>query len=157
MSARNAPAAVRIAYWFWIVAIITALTELAARFLSDPRGPMQALSESGTELAVRTCAYVLLFSLATFMRRGSNVARHLLTLIYGGLGTLSLILEPIMWVADGGDALSFISEAGLAMWSMIISRILHILAVWGGVIFAYRSDAGAYFRRAPTAQTARPR
>ncbi|HEV2505688.1 MAG TPA: hypothetical protein VGV39_21600 [Mesorhizobium sp.] len=59
-----------------------------------------------------------------------------------------------MWLVDGGDALSFISEAGLAMWSIIISRILHILAVWGGVIFAYRSDAGAYFRRAPAAWTA---
>ncbi len=154
MSARNAPASVRIAYWFWIVAIVTALTELAARFLVDPRGPMQAISESGTELAVRICAYVLLFSLATFMRRGSNVARHLLTLIYGGLGTLSLVLEPIMWVADGGDALSFLSEAGIAMWSMIVSRVLHIAAVWGGVILAYRSDASAYFRRTPATRTA---
>ncbi|CAM5342675.1 hypothetical protein ACHMW4_07680 [Mesorhizobium sp. UC22_110] len=153
MSTRNAPASVRMAYWFWIVAIITALTELAARFLSDPRGPMQALSESGTELAVRTCAYVLLFSLATFMRRGSNVARHLLALIYGGLGTLSLVLEPIMWGADGGDALNFLSDAGLAMWSMIISRVLHLVAVWGGVILAYRSDASAYFRRLPATRT----
>ena len=103
------------------------------------------IAVSGTELVVRGCAYVLLLALACLMLRGSNVARHLLTAIYGALGTFSLVVEPIRWMIGGGNVIDFLADADTAEWLIITSRIAHIAAVLGGVWLAYRSDASDYF------------
>lgn len=147
MHARNIPSSVRLAFWFWMAAIVTAIIELAIRLLADPRGLAETIAASGTELMVRGCAYVLLLMLACLVLWGSNLARHLLTAIYGAIGTFSLVVEPISWMIDGGNVVGFLAEADAAQWLITISRTAHIAAVLGGVWFGYRSDASNFFRR----------
>ncbi len=106
---------------------------------------MEAVSNSGAELSIRCTAYVLLAVLASLMFRGSNVARHLLALIFGCLGTFSLVAEPVGWIGDGGSAAAFLANADGPLWIMILSRSLHVVSVLGGVFFGYRNDANAYF------------
>jgi hypothetical protein len=146
MTSGTPPSSVRIAFRLWVAAIVTAIVELVVRLLVDPRGFVDAVSNSGTELVVRGTAYVLLAVLATLMLRGSNIARHLLTLIFGCLGTFSLVFEPIGWIADGGDAGAFLADADAALWIMILSRVAHIVSVLGGVFLGYRPDANVFFR-----------
>ena len=149
----NPPASVRIAFWLWAVAIATSIIELAIRFLVDPRGVVEAVSNSGAELSIRCTAYVLLAVLATLMLRGSNVARHLLALIFGCLGTFSLVVEPLGWIADGGNAATFLANADGPLWMMILSRSVHVVSVLSGVFFGFRRDADAYFRPESLAST----
>lgn len=142
------PSPVRTAFWLWMAAIATALVELAVRLAIDPRGLTEAVPGSGPELLIRFAAYALLLVLATLMRRGGNVARHLLTVVFGGLGTLSLVAEPVGWIAGGGDVGAFLAGADAALWTMIVARALHVAAVLGAVVLAYLPASNAYFRRA---------
>lgn len=146
---RVPPTSVRIAFKLWMAAIATAVVELAVRFVVDPRGVAEAVSHSGAELSVRCTAYVLLVVLASMMLRGSNIARHFLTLVFGCLGTFSLAAEPIGWMADGGVAATFLANADGPLWIMILSRVAHVVSVLSSVFFGYRSDANAYFRLEP--------
>lgn len=147
------PHTVRLAFGLWMLAIATAMLEVGTRLAVDPRGPLDALLNSGEELTIRLSAFALLALLATLMMRGSNIARHALTLLYGGLGTFSLIVEPASWLIGGGNILTFAAEADPVTWIITASRIAHIAAVLGGVYFGYRREAGAYFahRRTKTA------
>jgi hypothetical protein len=151
LRASSPPTSVRIGFWLWAVAIATAIIEFAVRFLVDPRGVVEAVSNSGAELSIRCTAYVLLAILATLMLCGSNVARHLLALIFGCLGTFSLVAEPLYWIADGGNVAAFLANADGPLCIMILSRSVHVVSVLSGVFFGYRRDANAYFRRASLA------
>jgi hypothetical protein len=142
----SAPANVRMAFWLWIAAIVTAILELVFRFVDDSRGLVDAVAASGPELALRFAAYALLLALATLMLRGGNIVRHLLIVIFGVFGTLSLVMEPIGWITDGGNVSEYLTDADWILWVIILSRIAHIIAVLGAVIFAYRGDSNAYFR-----------
>jgi hypothetical protein len=147
------PHTVRLAFALWMLAIATAILEVGTRLAVDPRGPLDAVLNSGAELTIRLSAFALLAVLATLMMRGSNIARHALTLLCGGLGTFSLIMEPASWLIGGGNVLVFATEADPVTWIITGSRIAHIAAVLGAVYFGYRGEAGGYFahRRAKIA------
>jgi hypothetical protein len=50
---------------------------------------------------VRLLAFTGLVALAAQLRRGRNWARVALAVLYGGLGTLSLVIGPVTWLAEG--------------------------------------------------------
>lgn len=121
----------RTAFLFWLGAIATALFELGARFLAGA-------DIGGRELLVRFSAYLLLLTLATLMLKGSALARHALALIYGVLGTLSLVVEPVSWLAGGGGAGQWLSAATGLDLVAAVSRLAHVACVFLGVWFMYR-------------------
>ena len=104
---------------FWMGAVAAAIVEVLVRFATEPGGFVAAISSSSAEIGVRLAAHAILITLASLMRRGRNCARHLLTIVFGGLGIFSLTFEPIAWLADGGQVSTFLAGADPAMWAMI--------------------------------------
>lgn len=140
------PAAIRISHSLWLGAIATALVELVTRLSVAPGGFVAAATQNPTELLVRFSAYALLLALSLLMRSGRNWARIALTIIFGGLGTVSLIAEPVAWLLDGGSVAVFLSEASPDVWIMTVSRIAHIACVLAATVLMYRPDPNAWFR-----------
>src|SRR3954466_8840670 len=110
----------RISHRFWLGAIAAALVELLVKLAIEPGGFVNAATASGTELAVRFAAYALLRALSLAMLAGRAWARWALLIIFGGLGTFSLVFEPIGWLLDGNAVSAFLQSADLATWIMIL-------------------------------------
>lgn len=130
-----------ISHRFWLGAIATALIELVAKFALAPGGLFSAASASGAELALRGTAYAVLFTLSWLMRSGRAWARWALLIIFGLIGTLSLVVEPIVWIVEGGSVSTFLALADLGTWIMILSRVAHIACVWAATFFMFAPDA----------------
>lgn len=143
----GAPASVRTSHLLWLAAIATAITELVTRLAVAPEGFVAAAAGSPTELAVRFAAYALLLGLSLAMLSGRGWARWALLIIFGGLGTFSLVFEPIGWLLEGGSVSAFLAGADGPTWIMTLSRVAHIACVWAGVVFMFLPSAGVYFRR----------
>jgi hypothetical protein len=143
----NSNRTVATSFTLWMGAIATALIELVVKLAVEPGGFIYAVTASGKELAVRFTAYAVLLTLSLLMLTGRSWASWALLAIFGGLGTFSLVFEPIGWLLDGGSATGFLASANLAMWTMILSRIAHIACVWAAIFFMFRPAARAHFRR----------
>jgi hypothetical protein len=132
---------------FWLGAIATALTELIVKLAIEPGSFLNTIGASGGELAVRFTAYAVLLALSLFMLSGRSWPRWALLTIFGGLGTFSLIFEPIGWLWDGGSASAFLASADLSMWIMILSRAAHIICVWVAIVFMFLPGAQDHFQQ----------
>ena len=127
-----------ISHRFWLGAIATALIELFVKFTVEAGGFLNAITSSWTELAIRFTAYALLLTLSFLMLAGRSSARWALLIIFGGLGTFSLVFEPVGWLLRGGSPIGFLASAEVSMWVMILSRIAHIACVWGAIFYMFR-------------------
>jgi len=139
------PAVIAVAFILWLGAVATAIVEVLVRFAIEPAGFTAAIADSGLEIPVRLTAYAILIALALLMRARRNFARHLLTLIFGGLGLFSLLVEPVQWVMAGGDGAALLCTGVGATWAMIVSRIAHILCVVAAIVLGYTPPANAWF------------
>lgn len=148
--APRAPSAVRASLILWWLAIGTALVELAVSFAQH--GDLgTAIGGRKGELAVRGTAFGLLYMLSLQMQRGRNWARIALTVLFGGLGTLSLVMEPAAWVAEGGDVRSFLMTADGPTWIAIGSRFAHLFCVLTATGLMFTPESRRFFGRAARA------
>jgi hypothetical protein len=138
------PGAIFASLMLWWLAIGLALVELAAPALRPDE--LAAVEDQLPELAVRGTAFGLLFLLSVRMAKGRNWARVALTLIFGGLGTLSLIMEPSGWILSGGSVTLYLAAADGPEWTVIVARTLHLLAVLVATALMYGSASRRYFR-----------
>jgi|tagenome__1003787_1003787.scaffolds.fasta_scaffold20860912_1 hypothetical protein len=140
VSARSVPAPVRLAERAWLVAIGAGAAEaLLRQALPDP--------PTGSELGVRFAIYAALVLLVFALRSGRNVVRWALALLLGGVGLLSLVVEPASWLLAGGSALGFLATADSLTWGVVLLRVLHIGAVLVASVVMFRPDANEFFRR----------
>lgn len=144
------PLIVRTSHYFWIGAILTAVAELLVRLVVAPGGFAAAIAEGLPELAVRIVAYAVLLTLSMLMLSGRSWARWALLVIFGGLGTFSLVFEPLQWIAEGGSGAGFLAAADLPTWLMIVTRILHVACVWIGIVLMFMPESNAFFRARTT-------
>jgi hypothetical protein len=138
------PTAVRASQILWWLAIGTALIELAVHLTQDGH-LATAIGTRKAELAVRGAAFGLLFLLSLQMARGRNRARIALTVLFGGLGTLSLVMEPLGWLVAGGDALAFLAWADGSTWIVVASRFGHLLCVLVATVLMFTRDSHRFF------------
>ena len=87
-----------ISHWLWLGAIATAIVERVVKLAIEPGGFRDAVAAGRTELAVRFTAYVVLPALSLMMLSGKSWARWALLIMVGGLGTVSLVFEPIVFM-----------------------------------------------------------
>jgi hypothetical protein len=139
-----APPAVRRAFWLWVGAVAAGAVETVAVVAGGDAG-------SGGDVAVgvgvRCLAYAGVLASAFFMLRGHRWARLVLALGLGIFGTLSLIVGPIEWLADGNDTKTLFAGADGWWWAAALARAGHIAAVWGGVVLMFTAAANRYFRK----------
>jgi len=99
-------------------------------------------------VAVRLTVFMVATCLIVQMRNGRNWARLSLTVLLGVLGSASLLLGPISWFAAGHSLAEYFAGAQAMSLLFAASRVIHIAAVFGGLLFMFRPKANAYFRLA---------
>ncbi|GLX22768.1 hypothetical protein [Streptomyces lavendulae] len=143
-----APAPVRTAYALWLTAVAAGAFETVlavGRMAADGTG---SAGEIGTGLAVRLTVFTLAVLCARRMRGGARWARVVLALGLGVLGTASMVVQPLGYLAGGGSVVDALSRAGGLDLLFGASRALHVAAVPAAVALMFRPAANAYFRRA---------
>ncbi|UUZ81771.1 hypothetical protein LJK88_45590 [Paenibacillus sp. P26] len=79
---------------------------------------------------------------------GRNWARLVLAVLLGGIGTFSLVIDPVKWLMEGhafGEAF-----AGMTVYSILfgLSRIVHLTFVILALVLMFRPAANPYYRTA---------
>lgn len=139
------PAPVRLAVIGWLTAIGAGAAESLVRIaLPDPPTPGQ--------LAVRFSIYAILVALVLALRTGRDVVRWSLVVLLGGVGMLSLVVEPISWLLTGGSPAAFLAAVDGPTLLITGLRVLHIAAVVAALAWMFRPAANAWFRPAPSSR-----
>jgi hypothetical protein len=85
------------------------------------------------------------------MRLGKRWARLTLAVLLGGIGTLSLVIDPISWLAGGNSLREVFTQADLLFILIAPIRVVHLVAVVTALVFMFVPAANTYFRRASSA------
>ncbi|QUI34828.1 MULTISPECIES: hypothetical protein [Streptomyces] len=144
---RPAPDVVRGAFALWLTAVAAGVFETV---LAMVRALTEADASTGglaAGLALRVAVYSAAVLVAVRMRRGANWARLALAGVLGVLGTLSLVIEPVRWLADGhtpGEAFRHLDAVDVLFGA---SRVLHLAAVLAAVTLMFRPAANTWFKK----------
>lgn len=143
-----APREVRISALLWFIAVGAGVFEtllVIGEKLADGTG---LSGEIIVGIAVRLTVFVVATYLIVQMRNGRNWARLSLTVLLGVLGSASLLISPISWFAEGHSLAEYFAGAQAMSLLFAASRVIHIAAVFGGLLFMFRPNANAYYRLA---------
>jgi hypothetical protein len=99
-------------------------------------------------LAFRLAVFAGAIFLALRLKHGENWARWTLAGTLGVFGTLSLVVEPVRWLLDGGSIAAAVAGMDPLDWVFAGSRILHVAAVLGAMALMFQPRANAYFASA---------
>ena len=137
----GAPRAVRLSVALWLTAIAAGVVETLVRLLL-PEPPSMA------QLAVRFGLYTGLAVLVMALHTGRNAVRWAVALLLGGIGTLSLVVEPVSWLLAGTSPAEFFASADTTTLVITGLRVLHIAAVFAALTLLFRPAATRFFRGA---------
>ena len=90
------------------------------------------------------------------MRRGKGWARITLAILLGGIGTLSLVVDPISWLAAGNRLGEVFAQADLLFVLVAPIRAAHLAAIVAALVLMFRPAANDYFRAARSARRLAP-
>jgi hypothetical protein len=130
----------------WLLAVAAGLFETALAVVDATSGNSGSAAEVAVGVAVRLLAFTGLAYLATRLRQGKNWARVALAVLYGGLGTLSLVIGPVTWLAEGGSLADAVAAADLGSVLFAASRVVHLGAVIAALVLMFTPAANAYIR-----------
>ncbi|GAA2870471.1 hypothetical protein GCM10010472_29760 [Pseudonocardia halophobica] len=136
----TAPTAVSTSVALWFTAIGCGVAETLVRFATpEPPGPIA--------LAVRFAIYLGLAVLVLGLYSGRDAARWAVALLMGLLGTASLVVEPLRWLAAGGAVPEFLAAADGPTIVIVVLRAVHVLAVLAALAAMFRPAADRWFGR----------
>ncbi|MET7424004.1 hypothetical protein [Dactylosporangium sp. NPDC005555] len=135
------PVAVRASAGLWLAAVVLGAIETVVVV-----GSGQAGDNPLPGVLFRCAVYAAAILTTVRMRAGRNWARVALALVLGIVGTLSLVVEPVSWLADGNSLTALADDADLTWWAIAAARGLHIVAVWAAVPLMFTGSANGYFR-----------
>jgi hypothetical protein len=140
------PRQVQASFRLWLVAVAAGLFETALVVVDATDGDVGSAATVAVGVAVRLLVFTAAVYLAAQLRQGSNWARVALTVLLGGIGTLSLVIGPATWLAEGGSLADAVAAAD--PWSVLFaaSRVAHLGAVIAALILMFHPAANAYFR-----------
>src|ERR687889_1715381 len=143
------PGEVRTAFLLLLTAVGAGVLETIVRII-------ESLGSGGVGpgLVVRVLVYSLVVYVVTRMRRGKGWARLTLAVLLGGLGTLSLVIDPVMWLAAGNSPLDTFAQADLLFAFVAPIRVIHLAALFGALVFMFLPAANDYFSAARQPATA---
>ena len=134
------PSAVTLSVALWLGAILAGVAETVVH-LSTPDAP------SGSAVMARSGIYLVLAALVLSLRTGSNAVRWAVAVVLGGVGTLSLVVEPVGYLAAGGSVGAFLATAGWADMTVAGLRTLHVAEVLAALVLLFHPSSTAFFRR----------
>ena len=124
----------------WIGAVGAGVTEALVHLFLMPDPP------TGPQLLVRGAIYAVVLALVLALPTGRAVVRWALAVVLGGLGTLSLVAEPVGWLAAGGDPAGFLTTADGPTLLVVALRTLHLAAVIAAMVLMFRPRSSAFIR-----------
>src|ERR671910_2076911 len=93
-AATGVPREVQASFLLWLTAVAAGVIETIIRVIGSLDGD---LDSSG--LLIRVIVYAVAVYVIAQMRLGKGWARLTLAVLLGGIGTLSLVIDPISWLA----------------------------------------------------------
>jgi hypothetical protein len=147
------PKEVQASFLLWLTAVAAGVLETIIRVIDALA--MGFASGSGGEtdvtgvisgVVIRVIVYTLVVYIITRMRLGKRWARLILAVLLGGIGTLSLVIDPILWLAGGNTLSEIITESNLLFFVIAPIRTIHLAAVIAALVLTFLPAAKTYFR-----------
>jgi hypothetical protein len=144
---------VQASFLLWLTAVAAGVLETIIRIIDA--WAMGLASGSGGEtdvtgvisgVVIRMIVYTLVVYIITRMRLGKRWARITLAVLLGGIGTLSLVIDPISWLAGGNSLSDVFTEADLLILLIAPIRTIHLAAVIAALVLMFLPSANTYFR-----------
>ena len=152
------PREVQASFVLWLIAVAAGVFETALAIIEALSGDL-GLDTTGVIVGVgiRLIIFAAAIYVASRMRLGKNWARFVLAIGLGVIGTLSIVIGPVSWLAEGHPIGEFLVNAGPMTLLFASSRIAHLGAVFAAVVFMFLPAANAYFRAARPATRRTPK
>jgi hypothetical protein len=149
------PKEVQASFLLWLTAVAAGVLEtiirvidmLAMGWTSGSGGEMDVTGVI-SNVVIRVSVYTLVVYIITRMRLGKRWARLTLAVLLGLIGTLSLIIDPISWLAGGNSLSEVFTEANLLFFLIAPIRSVHLAAVIAALVLMFLPSANTYFRTA---------
>jgi hypothetical protein len=149
----DVPKEVQASFLLWLAAVGAGVLETIIRIIDA--SAIGWISGSGGEtdvtgvisdVVIRVIIYTLVVYIITRMRLGKSWARITLAVLLGGIGTLSLVIDPISWLAGGNSLSEVFTQADLLFFLIAPIRIVHLTAVIAALALMFLPSANTYFR-----------
>jgi hypothetical protein len=145
---KDAPNEVRKSYLLWMTAIAAGVFEMIIAVVSSLPSDTSSVGGLVIQALIRTMIFGVLTFIIVKMYRGKKWARIALTILLGGIGTLSLVIDPIKWLMEGNSLNTMFDGVNLTSLLFAASRVVHLAAVFAALVFMFRPAANRYFRSA---------
>ena len=143
------PREVQASFVLWLTAVAAGVVETSIRVIDGllmGLGSGSGGESSVTGVIVRLIVYTVAVYITAQMRLGKRWARLALTVLLGGIGTLSLIIDPISWLAGANSLREVFTQANLLFFIIAPIRAVHLVAVIAALVFMFLPAANNYFR-----------
>lgn len=143
---RNIPQEVKRSFRLWLIAIAAGVFEMIIAVIEMLSGDSGEANGILIAAGIRTIIFAALVYIIVKMYRGQNWARIALAILLGGIGTLSLIIDPVQWIIEGNPLNE--AFANMTAYSILfgISRVIHLTSVIAAFILMFRPAANGYYR-----------
>jgi hypothetical protein len=149
------PREVQASFVLWLTAVAAGIVETIIRVfdvllmgLASGGGGEADFNSAISSVVIRVIIYALVVYIITRMRLGKRWARLTLALLLGVIGTLSLVIDPISWLAEGNSLGEVFTQADLLFFILAPIRAVHLVAVLAALVFMFLPAANDYFRSA---------
>jgi hypothetical protein len=156
-AAARPPRQLRDSFWLWLIAVAAGLFETTLVVIDATAGEVASAAEVAVGVTVRLLAFTGLVYLAVRLRQGKNWARIALAVLYGGFGTVSLVIGPVTWLAEGGSLVDAMATANVGSLLFAASRLVHLAAIIAALILMFHPAGNAYIRETRRARAKRNR
>ena len=152
------PKEVQASFLLWLTAVAAGVLETTIRVINElfiglasGSGGEADLTGTISSVVVRVIVYTVAVYIIAQMRRGKRWARLTLAVLLGAIGTLSLVIDPISWLAGGNSLSEVFTEADLLFILIAPIRAVHLVAVIAALVFMFLPAANNYSRAARSA------
>jgi hypothetical protein len=143
------PREVQAAFLLWLTAVAAGVVETIIRVINSLFVDSGSGGEADvTGVVIRVIVYAIVVYIITRMRLGKRWARLTLAVLLGVLGTLSLVIDPISWLAAGNSIGEVFTQADLLFAFVAPVRAVHLAAVITALVLMFLPTANTYFRAA---------
>jgi len=137
------PRVVQASFVLWLTAVAAGVVETIIRVIGSLAG-----GPDSSGLLIRVVVYAVAVYVIAQMRLGKGWARLALAVLLGGIGTLSLVIDPISWLAAGNSFGEVFAQADLLFVLAAPVRAVHLGAVIAALVLMFLPAANDYFRAA---------
>ena len=142
------PREVRASLLLWLTAVAAGVVETIIRVIYSLSWSNGGGEADLTGVVIRVIVYTVVIYIILQMRLGKRWARTTLAVLLGGIGTLSLVIDPILWLAGGNALREVVAQANLLFYMVAPIRAVHLAAVIAALVFMFLPAANTYFRAA---------